>query len=168
MSLGTLLLGLALLIIVATVIGLPLLIRKSPFLKPLSRQDILARERRDVVRAIRELDFDFRTGKIGEEDYKRLRAAQVQRGADILRELDALAQPDRRDVDEEIEAYIARLRMIGTAPTVRRSSAHDGLTCPNCHHVVGAGDKFCPQCGYRLGAEGRDARNASSADAVAL
>ena len=48
-------------------------------------------ERAAVVRTIRELDLDYRTGKLNEADYKGLREAQVQRGADTLRELDEMS-----------------------------------------------------------------------------
>jgi rubrerythrin len=162
MPIGTLLLGLALLIIVAVVVALPLLGRKMPAIKPPSRREALEQERRAVISAIRELDFDHRTGKIAEEDYKRLREAQVARGAQILRELDALNDGDARDdarddahhdVDAEIEAEIARLRTIVQTDRRRGSAPTKQVICPSCGYAAGVGDKFCPQCGHRLGAQ---------------
>lgn len=147
MSPGTLLLGLALLIILALVVALPLFDRKTPSIEPPSQRETLEQERRAVISAIRELDFDYHTGKIGAEDYKRLREARVARGAQILRELAKLAdEHDAIDVEAEIEAQVARLRKVAASD----SRAPARAVCPSCAHAVGADDKFCPQCGQRL------------------
>jgi hypothetical protein len=144
MGIGTLLIGLALLIVVVTLIVLPLLVQQRPAVEPPSPRETLEAERAAVVRAIRELDFDYRTHKLAEEDYKTLRAAQVQYGAQLLRELDALKAAtgagDNRvkaDVDAEIEAQVAALR-------------RGGATCPSCSAAVQPDDRFCPRCGSAL------------------
>jgi rubrerythrin len=155
MPLGTLLLGLAILAVVVAIIALPLFDRKTPFKRQPSQREALENERRDVVRAIRELDFDYRTGKLNEDDYKRLRETQVQRGADILRQLDQLneAADSRRDADAEIEQRVAAIRQ---QPSTRETDAvvQDGqatsLACPACGSRVSAADRFCPQCGHAL------------------
>jgi hypothetical protein len=137
--LGTLLLSLALLCVIGLIIALPLFERRRPAVKPLTRQEALHQERSDIVRAIRELDFDHRTGKINDEDYQRVRADYVQRGAQILRELNEAGEPS---VDAAIEKRVAALR-----------ATSDAQTCPACHKAIHAGDKFCPHCGQRLEAE---------------
>lgn len=109
--LGTLLLGLALLVLTATIIALPLFDRKAPAVRPPTQLEALEMEHETIVRNLRELDFDFRTRKINEEDYKQLRAALVQRGAEVLRDLRALRQ---RSVDDEIEAAVDAIRQGGS------------------------------------------------------
>ncbi|MCS7056893.1 MAG: zinc ribbon domain-containing protein [Thermoflexales bacterium] len=146
MPLGTILLGIALLIIVVVVIALPLLDRKTPAVQPPSRREALEQERRTIISAIRELDFDYRTGKIDEEDYKRLRESRVARGAQILRELAELDEAER-DVDAEIEAQVARFRTVQATDGRARAKS---VICSSCGHAAGAGDKFCPQCGHPL------------------
>jgi len=48
---------------------------------------------RDAIYAtIRDLDFDFQTGKLADEDYRAQREAWVARGVDVLKALDALQQ----------------------------------------------------------------------------
>jgi len=168
MPIGTLLLSLALLVMVAIIVALPLLGRKMPAVKPPSRREVLEQERRAVISAIRELDFDHRTGKIAEEDYRRLREVQVARGAQILRELDALSAGDAPDgtheIDSEIEARVARLRTVIQTGN-RQGSAHTGkTTCPGCGYRAGVGDKFCPQCGQRLGAQQSSAAAVTNAE----
>lgn len=139
MPIGTYLLALALALVFGLVIALPLFDRKRPAIKPLSRRDTLQHERQDVVRAIRELDFDHRTGKINDDDYKLVREEHVQHGAAVLRELSAL---EEADIDAEIEAKVAALR--------RTPANANALQCPQCLTPLSANDKFCPQCGHAL------------------
>ncbi len=139
LPIGTILLALALLLLFGLVIALPLFDRKRPAVKPMSQRDALQQERQDIVRAIREMDFDHRTNKINDEEYKRVRGEHVQRGAAVLRELSAL---DEADIDAEIESKIAALRAA--------SKAGDALLCPKCHSAISASDQFCSQCGHAL------------------
>ena len=139
MPIGTLLLGLALLVVVGFIIVLPMFDRRKPAIQPPSQRDALEAERQDIVRTIRELDFDHRTHKINDDDYKRLREAQVQRGAQVLRELSALTE---HGADDAIERRVAELRKV--------NDAADALTCPSCGRAVSLADKFCPQCGHKL------------------
>ncbi len=148
LGIGTLLAGLALLLIVAAVVALPLLDRKTPVAEPPSARDALEAERQAIVRGIRELDFDRRAGKLDEGDYRAMRLALVQRGADILRRIEAMdqaagapsddAHSDAR-VDAEIEARIAALKGEPAA-----------APCPSCGAPIRTGDQFCPRCGHRL------------------
>lgn len=139
MPLGTYLIALALVLVLGLVIALPLFDRKRPAVKPLSRRESLQLERQEIVRAIRELDFDHRTSKINDEDYKRVREEYVQRGALVLRELNELKEVD---VDEIIETKVAALR--------KTHDAESDLHCPKCHAGIVPTDKFCPQCGHKL------------------
>jgi rubrerythrin len=136
MPIGTLLLALALFVIVGIVIALPLFDRRRPAVYPPTRREALEAERRDIVRTIRELDFDHRTHKINDDDYRRLREEHVQRGAQVLRELNTLHE---KDVDSLIEARVAKLR-----------KSMPSETCPACGHAVDATARFCPQCGIAI------------------
>ncbi len=138
MGIGTILIGLALFIIVVLLIVLPLLEQRSPAVEPLSRRWLLQAERDSTIRNIRELDLDYRTRKLNEDDYKVLREAQVQRGAQILRELDALVESD--SVDAAIEAEVLALR---DSPE----------SCPRCGTLAKLGDQFCAHCGQPLRAD---------------
>ena len=71
-----------------------------------------------VLSNIRDLDEDFSTGKISEEDYKAERAVWVHRGIRLLRvgdqlEAQRVALPDAVDaaqIDRAIEAAVAAYR----------------------------------------------------------
>ena len=61
----------------------------------------LMAERDRVLNSLQELDFDFKLGKIPEEDYPTQRANLLQKGADILRKIDDLTSEDRSDLHRE-------------------------------------------------------------------
>lgn len=94
--------------------------------------------------AIRDLDFDFQTGKVDQKDYGELRQQLEREAVYILRQLDAV---DPRVVfDNEVERQVIGLR--------RRyiSAARDSSleTCPSCATPLESDDRFCPSCGQAL------------------
>jgi hypothetical protein len=118
----------------------------------------LLAERDRVLSSLQELDFDFKLGKIPEEDYPAQRTSLLQKGADILRKIDGLteknslshegaktpAKPQAKDklTDESMESMIAARRK-------SRKGSFDGF-CPKCGKPVMANDRFCPSCGKAL------------------
>jgi rRNA maturation endonuclease Nob1 len=135
MGIGTILIGLALLIIVGVVIVSPLLEQRRPAIMPPTPREALELERESTLRAIREIDLDYRTHKLNEEDYKALRMQQVAHGAQVLRELDDLK--GEQDIDTEIESQVAALRQAGAV-------------CSACGNAVKEEDRFCAHCGAPL------------------
>jgi hypothetical protein len=109
MDIGSLLFGLALLLVVVFVAAQPLLERPAAPGSPASAADALQAEREAILAVLRDLDFDHATGKITAEDYAAQRARLVQRGAEVLRVLDAQSDADPTEVDIE-RAIAARRR----------------------------------------------------------
>jgi hypothetical protein len=135
MGIGTILIGLALLTVIVILVVIPLLEPYRPAVEPPNHRQSLEAEREATVRAIRELDLDYRTRKLNEEDYKSLRDVQVQRGAAVLRELDQLTTQD--EIGAQIEERIAVIR-------------NSGPICPSCGSPIHTGDRFCVNCGHRF------------------
>lgn len=127
----------------------------------------LLAERDRVINSLQELDFDYKLGKIPEEDYPSQRAGLLQKGADILRQIDTIApQPVAvQDVDARIEKAIAARR--ADASVVRAELSDDDVEsmiaarhksrkekssgfCPKCGKPVMVSDRFCPSCGKSL------------------
>lgn len=118
----------------------------------------LMAEQDRVLSSLRELDFDFKLGKIPEEDYPIQRTSLLQRGADLLRRIDALqetynlqqknnkrskkSQPKDKLTDEALESMIGARRK-------SYKGNFDGF-CPKCGKPVMASDRFCPSCGKAL------------------
>lgn len=118
----------------------------------------LMAERDRVLSSLQELDFDFKLGKIPEEEYPAQRTSLLQKGADILRKIDSLTEsyglkqeglkPAKKSAakgkpaDEDLESMIAARRK-------SRKGTFDGF-CPKCGKPVMAADRFCPSCGKAL------------------
>jgi hypothetical protein len=152
----------------------------SPFMERRARRvteeehelSALMAERDRVINSLQELDFDFKLGKIPEEDYPVQRSALLQKGADILRKIDALAPPSTfgqgrngQDTEARLERAIAARRAdaalvrvevtdddIESMISSRRKSRTNKAAgfCPKCGKPVMVTDRFCPSCGKSL------------------
>lgn len=116
-------------------------------------------QRDALYRSIKELEFDYRVGKLTDEDYKRFVTELKRQAADVLRRIDEV-KAAQTSVRERLEERIRALRQgtaatMPTAPAVATVSVEDGEAqgprfCPQCGAPVRPGDKFCSQCGTRL------------------
>lgn len=141
MTLGSILLATALLLLVGVMVARPLLVNRQSAPLPITPRDRLLAEKEALLTQIRALDFDFETGKTPEAAYQQDRLRLMQQAAEKLRELDKL--PQEESVEARIEAAVTALR--GGQP-----EAADAPVCPSCGEGVAADDKFCRVCGERL------------------
>jgi hypothetical protein len=121
MDIGSILIGLALLILAGFLVAWPLIDQRPQLGPGPSEADRLRQERDQLLTALRDLDFDYSLGKLQAEDYAPLRADLVSRGAEVLKKLDAATQtpeasPRPAVPDEAIEKAIAAHRQ-GRAKT---------------------------------------------------
>lgn len=157
---------------VAILVGLYLYV---PFLERQARRvtaedhelSSLLAERDRVVNSLQELDFDFNLGKIPEGEYPAQRATLLQKGADILRQIDSFSPKtvSAQDAESRLEKAIATRRADASphqseltddaieSMIVSRRKSRNGKSagfCPKCGKPVLASDKFCPSCGKSL------------------
>jgi hypothetical protein len=159
MDIGSLLLALALLLLVAAFVARPLIeqvAHRNGASNDLPADDLIAR-RETVLVELRDLDFDHSTGKVSAADYQTQRARLVAQGADILRALDQFSSPQspnpQRTLDDEIESLVAARRKGRAATPAPRGAAAShrlGSFCPQCGQPVVANDKFCAHCGAKI------------------
>jgi hypothetical protein len=172
MDLGAILLLLAVLLGVGLFLAAPLMGDLPSSMSQETREaSALMAERDRVINALQELDFDFKLGKIPEEDYPGQRKTLLQRGADILRKLDDLEPPPAAgstaipDADARIERAAAARRGDGSRTgeppgddriesmlAARRAArrAKSAGFCPRCGKAILVTDQFCPNCGKAL------------------
>lgn len=114
------------------------------------RAELLA-ERNRLYAAIRDLDFDYKTNKVSDEDYAAQRYKLVADAVETLQLLDALP-----DVGEEapaadpVEALIAARRAGQSPVAVGAGAPRAAAYCPHCGAPAQPGDRFCGSCGARL------------------
>lgn len=169
MTVGSVLLGVALLVVVGVVVMRPFLTRHLQREKIVGRREALQAQKEAVLERIRELDFDNETGKVPDEEYESQRRQLLAEAAGILERLDALAPAatasgnGSEDVEDEVEAAISRLRKApstsaGSADEIeaavrqlrRQPAVANGPQSPETiSEGSGGGDagNFCSQCG---------------------
>ena len=117
MDLGSLLLGLALVLVIAFIVARPLLEQTAVRERPDNPADHLLASREQVLAQLRDLDFDQATGKINPEDYTAQRAQLVADGVATLKQLDALGIPaDGQSVENAPEPIAAPVAGLAAVP----------------------------------------------------
>lgn len=99
----------------------------------------LEREKRLVLRAIKDLEFDRAMGKISDEDFREMGGRLRVRAAGLIRQLDA-GEGYRQRIEKDLA------KRLGEEPT---TGAH-ARSCPKCATVNDADAKFCKACGQSL------------------
>jgi NADH pyrophosphatase NudC (nudix superfamily) len=168
MQLTAIFFTLAILILVAIYLYAPFMERRARHVTAEEHElSTLMAERDRVINSLQELDFDFKLGKIPEEDYPTQRATLLQRGAEILRQIDSIAPhpTSAHDADARIEKAIAERRAdasmqkaevsdddVESMISARRKTHKEKSSgfCPKCGKRVMVSDRFCPSCGKSL------------------
>lgn len=169
MTIGSILLGSALLLLVGLYVAQPLLKPEKRRRIRRTRHEALVTQKEAVLTEIKALEFDYETGKLLEDDYNRNREALVAEATLVLQELDELeekrtpAGPVPAPVqsagvrDADIEAAIALRRVRPSKEEMKPAviaagSGKNGKThfCPQCGRQVDPDDKFCVECGHQL------------------
>jgi rRNA maturation endonuclease Nob1 len=104
-------------------------------------------DRKAVVYAnLRDLEFEYKMGRVSDTDFRQLEEGYKNDAALILQRLDQLYATDNFDeaIEKDIEARKAKL----FAPVSKR--AQNSSRCPSCGADVLAGKKYCADCGHRL------------------
>ncbi len=135
-----------------------------PFVAPLRYAREVTLEQlhadRDRLRAqLRELDMDFETGKLAQEEYERYRTRRLQQIEATTRaiheaehtdeEAPALESqpgdeepPTAEELEQELERRIAARKHV-----LEELEAH---ACPGCGTTIDLDDRFCRKCGADL------------------
>lgn len=115
-------------------------------------------QKRAVLRALKDLEFERSIGKIADADYEEL----VQRYRAEAKRLLRAVDDDLAPLRDRAAAYVAE--QLGTAPPPKRSKPPkktDDPVCPSCHAENDADAAFCKKCGTKLAAASKDSRDAT-------
>ncbi|MDX1493609.1 MAG: zinc ribbon domain-containing protein [Longimicrobiales bacterium] len=98
--------------------------------------------KRVALLALRDVEYDFLSGKLDEEDYRALKAELT---AEALAALEADEEAKKGSVasggaGDALEAEIARMRQ----------ELRSGSVCPSCSYANEEGSRFCSACGHAL------------------
>lgn len=158
MEISSILIGLVLLIASLAFVFLPFKQKQPAALKAHKVNGHHDGRRESVLSALRDLDFDFRIGKVSEEDYTPLRAQLVAEAAQYIEQekkeedkLESLIQTRRAVKQKTMKCEHCGAPMeIGQRFCPKCGSAVNKDLCPACGNKVRTSDQFCSSCGNRL------------------
>tara|TARA_B100001013_G_C24326175_1_gene330720 strand:- start:26 stop:448 length:423 start_codon:yes stop_codon:yes gene_type:complete len=100
--------------------------------------DLVQRRKEVILGNIQDLDFEYKCGKLSEEDYKSLRREMTGEAAAVMGEIDSIE--NSQDLDALIRREMASRKAIAT----------DLNICPSCNHANIVINKFCAECGSKM------------------
>jgi hypothetical protein len=92
-----------------------------------------------IYKSIKDLEFEYKMGRLSDADFKQLDAGYRNDAATILQEMEKLGVAEELDtlIEKEIAAHKKKLE---------RGSAK----CPSCGAETASEKKFCADCGRQL------------------
>ena len=103
--------------------------------------DLLQRKKEVALGNIQDLDFEFKCGKLSEEDYRKIRGEMSAEAAVVFQEIENIESA--ADLDALIRREISARK--SKSKTTARTVA-----CPSCDSTNPATNKFCAECGAKL------------------
>jgi hypothetical protein len=101
--------------------------------------DLLQRKKEVILGNIQDLDFEYKCGKLSDEDYQKIRAEMKAEAALVYQDINHIEAS--KDLDALIRREVsARKKEVGAGQTA----------CPSCHSPNPRSNKFCAECGARL------------------
>jgi NADH pyrophosphatase NudC (nudix superfamily) len=104
--------------------------------------DLLQRKKEVVLGNIQDLDFEYKCGKLSDEDYQKIRAEMSAEAAGVFQEIENI------EADSDLDALIRR--EIGARKDRPKTSASAAARCESCGASNPAHNKFCAECGAKL------------------
>ncbi len=99
-----------------------------------------------IYHNLRDLEFEYRMGRLSSADFQQLEAGYKNDAAGILQKLDQLNSSENFDEQIGKEVAARKARLYGARSKRERESPR----CPSCGAEIISGKKFCADCGHRL------------------
>lgn len=111
-----------------------------------TEMDRLLNRKAVIYTNLKDLEFEYKMGRLADADFKRLETGYKVEAAGVLRKLDQLGV--EKNIDETIERAVAA-RKAKLFPK-DKTPGQAVLNCPSCGAALIPGKKFCADCGQRL------------------
>lgn len=134
----TLVAAVILVVAATTLFTLSIRAKDIPQPDPVSPTQHLEERKARIYENLRDLQFEFRVGKLSDSDYQRTKLSLQQELAVVLTEIDSLAP--KTVPPAQAAAAVA-------AP---KSKPVSGVVCPHCGAKFSNPMKFCGECGKAM------------------
>ncbi len=103
--------------------------------------DLLQRKKEVVLGNIQDLDFEYKCGKLSDEDYQKTRGEMSAEAAKVFQDIENIESA--ADLDTLIRKEISGRKD-------RSRAAFQTVVCPSCDVINPITNKFCAECGTKL------------------
>jgi hypothetical protein len=138
------------LVVVAATVFFTLFVRIKdiPVPEPVSPTKHLEERKAAIYENLRDLQFEFRVGKLSDEDYQQTKVALQKELAGVIAEMEKImaAVAERKAAGKPIPATEAPKVKAASTPAAKP----DPLVCPHCGAKFAKPMKFCGECGKAM------------------
>lgn len=99
----------------------------------------LKTKRDTLLAAIKDIEFDYQTGKISAEDFSEMNARYRFQAIEMMKRIDGSGNRHRT---QKLEEELSKMRSQQKKPGTN--------FCPQCGTAAAIGDLFCSECGKHL------------------
>jgi hypothetical protein len=103
--------------------------------------DLLQRKKEVILGNMQDLDFEYKCGKLSDQDYQRIRGEMTTEAAMVLQEIESIESA--KDLDALIRREIS-------ARKTKSKAASQDVACSACGATNPRSNKFCAECGAKL------------------
>jgi zinc ribbon protein len=103
--------------------------------------DLLQRKKEVVLGNIQDLDFEYKCGKLSDEDYGKIRGEMSTEAARVFQEIENI------ESEADLDALIRREISVRKG---KSKSATSTVSCSSCGVSNPTTNKFCAECGAKL------------------
>lgn len=124
--------------------------RKAPLHRDDDEPTEAEARKRVALLALRDVEYDYATGKLDDEDYRHLRS---ELAAEALEALELEGEETREPGDSDVGGYPAGRSVDELEQEIAayRAALREGVLCSSCGHLNEGGSQFCAQCGSPTG-----------------
>jgi hypothetical protein len=138
--------------------------------RELEQIETLSARKGAILQTLKDIEFDYETGKISEDNYDRLRRRHERKALKVMRRLDELREGDDDlldEIDGEVAERLEQLRdqQAADAPdTATNAEPRRTLECPACGRHLEQDARFCDKCGTEIDEETRQSATIDQAE----
>lgn len=116
----------------ALIVTLFIRTKDLPDPEPVSPTHHLDERKAQIYENLRDLQFEYRLGKLSDEDYQKTKQGLQKELAKVMAEIDAI---------------VPRKPAVAPAPVTARAAEPEPTECPHCGAKFAQPLKFCGECG---------------------
>ena len=103
--------------------------------------DLLQRKKEVILGNMQDLDFEYKCGKLSDQDYQRIRGEMTAEAAMVLQEIESI------ESSKDLDALIRR--EISARKSKSKADAQ-AAKCSSCGASNPTANKFCAECGAKI------------------